>query len=201
MKKQVLVIHGGDAFSTYEDYIKFLKEFTIDSLDYFNGMGWKSSLQKELGEEFEVICPRMPNNMNARYEEWKIWFEKITPFLMDGVTLVGHSLGGIFLAKYLSKNIFPLSVSGLHLVSAPFDDETDEPLMDFSLDVSMENISKQISNVFLYHSKDDQVVPFGELEKYKKEIPLAKVFVFDNRGHINQQIFPELVENINNKNS
>ena len=104
MKKQVVVIHGADTFDTYEDSLKFLRNFEIDSLEYFKGKNWKTSLQERLGDEFEVISPRMPNTLNAKYLEWKIWFEKLVPLLNEEVILIGHSLGGTFLAKYLAEN-------------------------------------------------------------------------------------------------
>ena len=29
-EKQVLVIHGGDAFATYEEYLSFLRNYKVD---------------------------------------------------------------------------------------------------------------------------------------------------------------------------
>ncbi len=196
MKKQVVVIHGGDTFKNFDEYITFLKEFVIDSLDYFRGKNWKETLEGSLGSDFEAIVPRMPNKFNAKYEEWKIWFEKIIPLLQGEVTLVGHSLGGIFLAKFLSENDFPKKIKSLHLVAAPYDDESEESLGDFALEHNLENVSKQVSDIFIYHSRDDHVVPFHEAEKYKKAFPSATFTVFENRGHFNQENFPELVNNI-----
>src|SRR4051812_10882369 len=107
MKKQVVVIHGGDTFGTYEEYIAFLKDFAIDSLEYFMKMGWKDTLQESLGGAYQVILPKMPNKINAKYVEWKVWFEKLLPLLNNEIILIGHSLGGTFLAKYLSENKLP----------------------------------------------------------------------------------------------
>lgn len=62
MKKQIIVIHGGDTFETYEEYLKFLKEWELDFKDFINDKGdWKKNLGKNLGEEFEVIYLNMPN--------------------------------------------------------------------------------------------------------------------------------------------
>lgn len=195
MKKQVLVIHGGTTFDTYEQYLKYLKEYNL-TLEKINHKGWKDFLEGTLPDH-EVLSPKMPNQKNSKYLEWKIWFEKVFPFINDGVTLVGHSLGGIFLAKYLSENGFPKSVTSLHLVAAPYDSELAiESLGDFALlgpVRSIENITKKI---FLYHSKDDPTVPFEELQKYKKDLPESTLVVFEDRGHFQQKDFPELIENI-----
>ena len=107
MKKQVVVIHGGTTFDTHEEYISFLKNREASIEKFKTQKDWKNSLEKELGTDFEIFVPRMPNGTDARFEEWKIWLERMIPFLDDDVILVGHSLGGIFLAKYLAKNLFP----------------------------------------------------------------------------------------------
>ena len=103
MKKQILVIHGGDTFATQEEYLSFLRNYEINIERYkTNTDDWKPWLREVLGDEYEVILPAMPNKFNARFDEWKLWFEKITPFLNDEIVLIGHSLGGAFLARYLS---------------------------------------------------------------------------------------------------
>lgn len=189
MKKQVVVIHGGDNFGTQDEYINFLKEFKIDSLDYFRKRGWKKDLQSKLGDEYDVILPEMPNKFNAKYEEWKIWFDKLLPLLDDNIIFVGHSMGGIFLAKYLAENKLEKSIRGTFLIAAPFED-------DFHLPQDIKLLAEQGGKIFLYHSKDDAQVPFNELTKYQKALPNATVRIFEDRGHFNQEEFPELVEDI-----
>ena len=63
----------------------------------------------------------MPLQDNAKYEEWKILFERYIPHLKDNVILMGNSLGGIFLAKYLSENKFPKKILSTYLTCPPFD--------------------------------------------------------------------------------
>ena len=195
MKKQVLVIHGGDAFSTYEEYINFLKDYKLDPAR-FKQKDWKSSLEKKLGKEFEVILPTMPNKFNAKYLEWKIWFEKLFAFLENEIVLVGHSFGGTFLAKYLSEEKFPKTIKGTFLVSSPYDVDSGRKVVEFVLPSSLELLENQGGEIFLYHSHDDEVVPFSELEKYQHALPNAHAKIFKDRGHINQERFPELIEDI-----
>lgn len=196
MQTQVVVIHGGDTFETYEEYLTFLKSHPFD-LERLKQKRWKENLPEKLGEPFDVIRPEMPSKWNAKYPEWKIWFEKIIPFLNDGVVLVGHSLGGTFLAKYLSESKFPKRILATFLVAAPFDDQgADFSLADFSLPESLSPFEVQGGVIFLYHSANDPVVPFVDLAKYRKAIPSAKARIFTDRGHFDQEDLPELIEDI-----
>ena len=170
MKKQVLVIHGGDTFATEEEYINYLHNYEINIERYKTNIDdWKPWLRNALGEDYEVILPIMPNKFNARFEEWKLWFEKIIPFLNEEVVLIGHSLGASFVAKYLSENRFPKKLAGVFLVSGVFDkDFLGYGLLSFALP---EKLDMQTSKVYIYHSKDDPAVPFSALEQFHKALP------------------------------
>lgn len=198
MKKQVIVIHGGTSFKTYDDYISYLKSKEIKIEKLRPHKDWKDTLVSKLGENYEILMPRMPNGTNARYEEWKLWFNRISEVLNDGLILIGHSLGGIFLAKYLSENSFPKKISAVILVAAPYDDaegaDGKESLEDFGLLPSLKKFTKQVAKIYLIHSKNDPVVPFAQLAKYQKSLPNAEVFTFENREHFNQETFPEIIK-------
>lgn len=187
-------------FPTYEEYLAYLKNFKIESLDFFRGKkGWKTTLQETLGDEYEVLLPRMPNGSNAKYLEWKIWFEKLIPFLEDGTILVGHSLGALFLAKYLAEEIFPKKITATFLVAAPYDTDGDRPLTEFVLPDSLRRFEEQGGKIFLYQSTDDPLVQFSELAKYQRALPHAQVRALEGRGHFldkDHPIFPELVADI-----
>lgn len=195
MKTQVVVIHGGDTFDTYEQYLEFLKDFKVD-LELLQKRKWKSSLQDELGNDFDVVALQMPNAFYAKYSEWKLWFEKYIPLLNEEVILLGHSMGGIFLSKYLSDNKFPKKIMGVFLVAAPYDDETKYSLGDFKLEKDLKLLREQVDEIYLYYSKDDDMVPFVDFEKYKKELPHAHIELFEDRGHFDQEKFPEIVRDI-----
>lgn len=192
MKKQAIIIHGGDSFGNHEEYLDFLKNFEV-TIDYFRPRGdWKKSLQEKLGENYDVLLPVMPNKQNAKFGEWKIWFEKLLPFVEDGAIFIGHSLGGMFLAKYLAENDIPKRVGVLILVAAPHNNTGE--VGDFVLPNSLDGVSRQSPQIFLFYSKDDGVVPFSEGEVYKKQLLNAELRVFEDRGHFNQQEFPEILE-------
>ncbi|MDC0506138.1 hypothetical protein OAN96_00935 [Candidatus Gracilibacteria bacterium] len=199
---QIIFIHGGEAFDTLEQYHDFLRDKKYDPRK-IKSERWKHRLPEFLGESFDYIIPTMPAKENADYEAWKIWFEKIFPYLQDGkIILVGGSLGGIFLPKYLSENDFPKNIDQLHLISGPFDESgmDGEGVGNFKLEnfEGLRNIDKKVEKIFLYHSRDDFVVPYEHAEKYLKYLPSAQLMTFEDRGHFLQAEFPELIENIKN---
>ena len=191
MKTQVVVIHGGDAFSTHEEYLQFLKNFPLTIESVRPKRDWKSFLPEVLGEGYDVLAPIMPNKTNAQFSEWCLWFEKMFPFLEDGVILIGHSLGGTFLAKYLAEHTFPKRIGALFLVAAPHDAHT-EGVGDFLLPASLDGVRQQCATIVLFHSTDDDVVPFAQLAEYQQQLPNAHVTTFTDREHFNQSAFPEL---------
>jgi len=196
MKQQVFTIHGGDAFHAYEAYLENLRSIDLD-LSRATFKGWNQSLKDTLGNDFDVIQPRMPNANNAKYLEWKIWFEKHIPFIQDGVILIGHSLGGIFLAKYLSEETFPKRISATLLVAPPFD-TSKETIADFALELPLKKLEEQAGKIYLFQSKDDEIVPYANAESYMHELPSAHFISFNDRGHFHATDFPELVEVIKN---
>lgn len=195
MKQQVFVIHGGTSFDTYEDYLDFIRTRDLDLEKLRHRFDWKVSLQAELGDTYDVLQPKMPNGTNVRYQEWCIWFERCASLLEDDVILIGHSLGGIFLAKYLSENIFGKRIKATILVAAPYGDtDTVESLREFMLPQSLEKFQVQGGPIYLLQSKDDPVVPYVQVEEYQRALPSAHTKIFDDKGHFNQEEFPELVE-------
>ncbi|MFA6354456.1 MAG: alpha/beta hydrolase [Candidatus Paceibacterota bacterium] len=201
MKQQILVIHGGDNFATYKKYLSFLKKFRID-FEYYKSdrKSWKRNLTKNLGRNYEVILPEMPNKFNAKYLEWKIWFEKLIPYIKPKAIFVGHSLGGTFLVKYLSENKFSKNIKATFLVAACFNsDGLDDPLLDFEPPKNISSFKDQAGQIFIYHSQDDKVVPVSHAKKFQKVLPKAKLTILKNRGHFNQEKIPELIKDLKNK--
>jgi len=195
MNQQIVVIGGGTTFDSYKSYISYLKnkELTLDMLR--PSRDWKDTLAGELGKNFDVLLPKMPNKTNAQYREWKIWFERVIPLLNKEIVLIGHSLGGTFLVKYLSENIIPKTIIATILVAAPFDDEgKGESLASFALPSLFAKFAKQCQRIYLIQSKDDPVVPFEHIKKYCRALPNAETMIFENRGHFNQETFPEAIE-------
>ncbi|QSH39206.1 alpha/beta hydrolase [Candidatus Kaiserbacteria bacterium] len=189
--KQLVHIHGGEWFDSYEEYFKYLEASEIDDVNVTPVQKWRDRYEEFLGADWSIIRPHMPSPKNAKYLEWKLWFEKYIPYLEDGVTLVGHSLGATFLAQYLSENTLLKNIQSLHLVAPAFDGAG-----GFGLTEMVSNIQKQVSKVYLYHSKDDSLVPYEDSVHLYELLPEAEFLQFDERGHFLTPDFPELFENV-----
>jgi predicted alpha/beta hydrolase family esterase len=142
-----------------------------------------ASLREALGGGYEVRSPRMPNEESPEVGAWK---EKIAGELatMDGeVILVGHSVGGHLLLRYLSEEDVEKSVVGLFLVAVPY---VGTGGWEIEEDALREDFASRLPKglpMFLYHGRDDEEVPFGHLALYEAKLPRATVREFDGRGH------------------
>src|SRR3989344_7871429 len=106
--------------------------------------------------------------------------------MKGGVILIGISLGGMFLAKYLSENKFPKKLLSVYLVCPPFDNTLSEETLagGFELKSNISLIEKQAKNLYLMFSKDDNVVPISHAEKYRKKLKHAKIIIYESKnGH------------------
>lgn len=203
-KQQVFYVHGGSAFSDYQAFLSWLQGLEIRDLPggEETPQRWSKTLAADLGDDFEVFAPQMPGSMNAQYLEWKIWFERYFPYLHDGVILVGWSLGGTFLTKYLLENTVPFRIEALFLLAAVYGDgslvsEDGEDGGDFMYDVNrLPELADRVGKITLLHSEDDFVVPFEHVQKYATALPQATVVTFTDRNHFLQPELPELLEMI-----
>lgn len=193
---QLLYVHGGTTFSTYDEYLEHLKSRPL-SLDYSGG-SWADKLSENLS--VQIITPKMPNKVNAKYDEWKIHFERHLKMMDEDIVLIGWSLGGTFLMRWLSENNSDKNILFCYCISAVYDDVDlgDRHLAGGfeCLDNSQQLIQKNCSSIRFFHSKDDDQVPFSHMLYYQELLPEAKFHIFSDRKHFYMPEFPELIQAI-----
>ena len=195
-KQDVIVVHGGSCWASYTEYLNELKK-TKFKPGASPSNNWQQSLQVGLGPRFRILLPEMPNWQNAKYQEWKIWFANICEASDDSPLVVGHSLGSIFLVRYYSESKTLKGIKKLFLVSTPYATMSENPdFGDFAFKRAPTNLRKQAERITFYHSKDDRIVPFENIDKYKSIFPDAHYHIFEHQGHFIQKSFPELVRDL-----
>ncbi len=196
-KPQLFLVHGGNTFKTKKDYLNYLQtqKISIEPKIYWTN----EFLEKSLGQTFEIIKPNFPLKQNAKYSEWKIFLERHFPFMRDNIILIGSSLGGIFLAKYLSENRFPKKILSTYLICPPYENSlTGESLAGgFRLKSDLSLLEKNSQNLYLMFSKDDDIVPIAHADKYKKKLKTANFIIYESKnGHFKIPEFPEIIKMI-----
>jgi uncharacterized protein len=179
MIKPVLFIHGAGEGAFEEDGLL------------------AASLQNALGPAYNVHYPKMPEEDSATYADWKAQIERELAPLDGEVILAGHSVGGSVLVKYLSEEDLGKSISALFLLATPYwgADEFwkwDEARLPEDVAAKLTSVPR----IFLYHSRDDDVVPFAHLALYAAKLPQATIRELDGRGHQFRNDLAEVAEDI-----
>jgi len=155
-----------------------------------------SYLKKNLSHYFDIIAPIMPHPDEPDYESWKTTLHEILKIMDNNMIIVGHSLGGSVLLKYLSEEKFTKTIRALFLIAVPFWGLKDWEVNEFMLRNNFVGQLPAIEEIFIYHSQDDEVVLSSHAEKYADEIPTADLHLVNGYGHVYWDGFPELVEAI-----
>jgi len=165
MKKHVLFIQGGGGGEDYAADAKLV-----------------ASLQKELGESYEVHYPFLPDEQEPDFGRKKQIAQALLS-IEGEVVVVAHSLGASMLLKYLSESRGDKAINGIFLIATPYwsgDEDWKQPLKlqeDFTAKLPL-NVP-----IFLYHAEDDEEVPFEHLNYYMENLPQATVRKITSGGH------------------
>ncbi len=195
IKPIIWIVGGGEVFSSREKYLEWCERTPF----YPPRKNWKDWLAHGLSDNYDVKRISLPDKTNADYDAWKIWFEKYIDLLDTNaeISLIGHSLGGIFLAKYLSENTFIRQIRALHLI-APVWSHPESILHNtgnFSFEANnLKKISSQCDEIHIWASRDDDIVNFEDSEKYFEYLPKSEMHIFGHRGHFLQAHFVELFQ-------
>jgi predicted alpha/beta hydrolase family esterase len=149
-----------------------------------------------LGPGYRISHPVMPDPENPHYNDWRSRLRKELASASNELILVGHSLGASVLLKYLSEEKLRPHIAGLFLISAVYWGKEDWDVKEYVLKRNFTSKLPPIERIFLYHSRDDEVVPVSHVRYYAEELPNATVREFEHRGHLFGKGLPELIEDI-----
>ena len=141
------------------------------------------SLERELGPDYTVRYPRMPNEANPTYADWKAGLKREFAGFDDGAILIGHSIGGTILIRTIVDDPPKQTIGGIFLIAAPFVGDGGWPSEDIDPLSDVGAALPEEAPIFLYHGNKDETAPFGHVDLYAKAIPQAVVRRLSGRDH------------------
>lgn len=165
MKKQVLFIHGGgdDGYNT--------------------DAAMAASLKAALGNDYEVSYPQMLDDESAPDLGWLQQIGTAINNIQGEVILVGHSLGASLLLKYLSETKTSKKLSGIFLLAPPFWQGDKDWVQGLKLQPDFAGKLPENVPIFLYQSREDEVVPFEHFTMYTQKLRQATFLEFSKGDH------------------
>lgn len=184
MRKQILFAHSGGTqngpgMGSY-DFVKWLRE--------------------SLGDQYEISYPIIEDPEAPTFEMWETMLDQQLVQKNHPVMLIGHSLGGSMLLKYLSEQESDFNITGLFLVATPYWGKGGWNVDDFKLKKDSSKHLPSLSELHFFHCSNDPIVPFEHLNSYKQDFPNAMVHELQCNSHVFADGLPELVEIIKNLN-
>lgn len=147
-----------------------------------NWFPWLKSIKEKKGHE--VFVPDFPNTEFPIYEEWCEHWEKIYASKVDkDSVLVGHSLGGSFLLRWLSES--NTSIAQLILVApAPDDCGVDEIKSFFTSSWDMKVLKQNSGKTEILGAENDPYISLDKFETLAKKLD-ATFKKCPRGGHLN----------------
>jgi predicted alpha/beta hydrolase family esterase len=164
MRGQVLFVQGGGQGAHQED------------------AALVTSLVNELGADYEVHYPVMPHEDSPDYPAWnRVLIEQLER-LGDDVILVAHSVGPTIVVWSLAENQPKQKLAGVFLIAPPFVGERGWQIEEFT---PPKDIGSKVPDVpiYLYHSREDELVPFAHVDLYAAVLPQAFIRRLAGRNH------------------
>jgi hypothetical protein len=167
MTRQVLFIQGGGGTDVHDTWDNKLVD----------------SLERELGRDFDVRYPRMPDEDDPKYAKWRPAIEREVDALDEGAILVGHSIGGTMLVNSLARHPPRKQLAAIALIAPPFVGKGGWPGDEFELSDDFGQRLPEGAPVHLFQGNKDETTPPAHADLYAKAIPHSEVHRLSGRDH------------------
>jgi len=183
--KTAIILHG----------LTFPEDEFREDLPAESNSHWIPWLQRKLIlGGMHTQTPEFPNSAHPVYEECKDLFERFD--ITEETLLIGHSLGGGFLLRWLSENKARV---GRVILVAPWTDPGGVELPDFFDFKIDDKLVSRAKDAHMFVSYDDNKEVLDTVEIVKTKLPDVKLHEFKGKGHftlseMKTDKFPELLE-------
>lgn len=166
MKHQLLFIQGGGA-GAHDEW----DEKLVDSL------------RNELGPDYDIRYPQMPNEDDPSYAGWKPTLEKELAALEDGGILIGHSVGGTMLVNTVAEQPTKRAFGALFLVAAPFVGDGGWSSDELKFPPDLGPRLPQDVPVHIFYGLEDEIAPPSHAELYARAVRQSRAHRLPGRDH------------------
>jgi predicted alpha/beta hydrolase family esterase len=139
----------------------------------------------------------MPDESDPDCATWQQCIADELAIIGDHALLVGHSIGASVLIKFLADGGFRQSIASVFLIATPF--WHDHEVWRWKEAELPKNVAERLPRglpVFLYHGREDEIVPFSHLAMYAKLLPHATLRALDGRDHQLNEDLTEVADDI-----
>ena len=143
-----------------------------------------AALERALAGHADFRAPLMPAPEAPSAEAWDTTLAGLVAPLSGPLVLVGHSLGGSTILKYLAERPMPPGLAGVVVIAAPYWSAPDWAVDEYALPAGCGPKLAEIPRLVFYHSRDDEVVETAHLYRYAALLPGAETREVDGRGHL-----------------
>ena len=141
-----------------------------------------ASLAKELGPDYEIHYPFMPDEAAPDYPAWnRVLIEQVAR-LGNDVILVGHSIGATIVVWSIAATQPKQELAAVFLIAAPFVGEGGWEIEDFTPPSDIDTKLPDVP-IYFYHGHEDETVPFAHVDLYAAMLPQAFIRRLDGRNH------------------
>lgn len=181
MKKEIFFVHGAGP----QNHLQGSNNFV-------------AHLSRSLGSGYRLHHPAMPEPENPRYMSWKMALQSNLPVGGNKAALIGHSLGGSVIVKYLTEGLCQMPIAGLFLVGAPYWGTRGWSVDEFMFERGFPSKFPEIDKIFIYHSRLDKWVPYSHAQFYARALPHSVFRSITGSDHEFNEGLPVLVNDIQN---
>lgn len=153
---------------------------------------WYKWLEDELTERsLRVLRPEFPGGYLQTYDTWMAVMTKHEKEIGDNTIIVGHSLGGILLARWLETHVVGAAV----FVATPYKEERqlwsrvpsrpNEASGFFTRTPDWERIRSHARIFRLFYGDKDILIPRDHAETYSRELRCPVTWI-PNGGHLDE---------------
>jgi len=177
--RQILFIQGGGA-GAHDEWDDKLVE----------------SLRRELGGEYEVRYPRMPDEGDPSFARSSTAIRREMAALDGGAIVAGHSIGAAILLNALAEQPPEKGLGAIVLVAAPFVGEGGWLSDEFELTSDLGAKLPPGARIDVFHGLRDETAPPSHADLYALAIPQAQVHQLPGRDHQLNNDLSEVAEAI-----